>query len=185
MIEAAPESHGTKRAEPARRDYLIVFGAAVRPDGRPSRTLLTRIDGARAWAERDREAMVIATGATGRFGRAEAVVIADLLRAGGISGDRILVEPCGRDTLESVRLCHRLLRARGDAARIICCTSGFHQPRCAMLLRMLGYRVVLPGMPSAWGAMSRARYAKLVAKEIVAAPYDAFLLLALRALGRV
>ena len=131
MNEAAPKSPVTRRAEPARHDYAIVFGAAVRPDGRPSRTLLKRIDGARAWAERHPDAMVIATGATGRFGAAEAMVITNLLRAGGIGGDRILVEPCGRDTLESVRLCHRLLRARGDAARVICCTSSFSISRAA------------------------------------------------------
>ena len=180
----APEDARTKGPELLGRDYLIIFGAAVRPDGRPSPTLLQRIDGALAWAERLPEAMLIATGATGRFGPAEAAVIAELLRAGGVSGDRILLEPCGRDTLESVRLCDRLLRDRGDCARVICCTSTFHQPRCAVLLRLLGYDVVLPAMPNSWGRMSRSRYAELVAKEIVATPYDALLLVARRAFGR-
>lgn len=167
-----------------RRDYLIVFGAAVRPNGQPSRVLLHRIDGALAWADRHPEAMLIATGATGRFGPAEATVIADMLCAGGVSSDRILIEPCGRDTLESVRLCDGLLRDRGDCARVICCTSTFHQPRCAVLLRLLGYEVILPAMPNSWGGISRLRYLELIAKEIVATPYDALILVARRVFGR-
>lgn len=179
-----PEDAETSSPRLPGRDYLIVFGAAVGRDGRPSRTLRRRIEAALAWAERHPAAMLIATGAIGRFGPAEAEVIAGLLRAGGVGGDRIVVEPCGRDTLESVRFCDRLLRARGDCARVICCTSTFHQPRCALLLRLLGYDVALAAMPSSWGQMSRLRYAKLVGKEIVATPYDALLLLARRALGR-
>ena len=167
------------------RDYVIVFGAAVRPDGRPSRTLLHRIEGASAWAKEHPEAMLIATGAIGRFGAAEADVIAEGLRAGGIPGERILVEPCGRDTLESVRLCHRILSVRGDCARIVCATSSFHQPRCALLFRLLGYEVVFAPMPSGRGRTSRRRYAQMVAKEIVATPYDALILLARRAFGRL
>jgi uncharacterized SAM-binding protein YcdF (DUF218 family) len=158
---------------PPARDYAIVFGAAVLPDGRASPTLLHRIEGALAWARSHPNAMLVATGARGRFGPAEAEVIADLLRARGVSGDRILIEPCGRDTLESVRLCDGLLRARGDCARVICCTSTFHQPRCAMLLRMLGYRVALPAIPSSWGHLSTLRYAKLVAKESASPPVAA------------
>lgn len=177
-----PAERDERRAK--ERDYLIVFGAAVTPNGAPSRTLLHRIEGALAWAERHPAAMLIATGAIGRFGPAEAEVIAEQLRAGGIGNERIIVEPCGRDTLESVRFCDRILRARGDCARVICATSSFHQPRCALLFRLLGYDVVLPETPSSWGRMSGLRYAKLVAKEIVATPYDALLLLGRRALGR-
>ena len=168
-----------------KRDYLIVFGAAVRPHGDPSATLLHRIEGALAWAQREPAAMLIATGGIGRFGPAEAVVIADLLHEAGVARDRVLLEECGRDTLESVRFCDRLLRTRGDCGRVICCTSTFHQPRCAVLLRLLGYHVVRPPMPNSWGHLSRPHYAKLVAKEVVATPYDAILLLARRAVGRI
>lgn len=176
-VSAAQAGHAKAR-DLARRDYVIVFGAGVRPDGRPSPTLLHRIEGAAAWAERSPDAMILATGGIGRFGPAEAEVIAAQLLERGIGASRILLEPRGRDTLESVRLCGEILRARGDAARVICCTSTFHQPRCALLLRLLGYAVVTPLMPNSWRCMSRRRYAALIAKEIVATPYDAALLLA-------
>lgn len=167
-----------------RRDYLIVFGAAVSARGRPSPALAQRIAGACAQAKRDPDAMVIATGAVGRAGVAEAEVIARQLVACGIGGERILVEPCGRDTLESVRLCHRILAARGDVASVVCCTSSFHQRRCALLFRLLGYRTFNPPMPDRLRGVGRMRYLKWVAKEVLATPYDALLLLAHRAAGR-
>ena len=167
-----------------RRDYLVVFGAAVSADGRPSPTLAQRIAGACAWAERDPAAMVIATGGVGLSGVAEAEVIADGLAACGIAPQRIVVEPQGRDTLESVRLCHRILLGRGDVARVVCCTSSFHQYRCALLFRLLGYRTWLPPMPDRSGRLRRSLYLRWLAKEVVATPYDALLLLGRRALGR-
>lgn len=168
----------TEGCKVPQRDYIIVFGAGVRANAEPSPTLLQRIKGAAAWAERNRSSMIIATGATGRFGPAEAEVIATQLRRRGVSADRIILEPYGRDTLESVRLCGEILRARGDVARVICCTSTFHQPRCALLLRLLGYTVVIPPMANSWRHLSRWRYANLIAKEVLATPYDAALVIA-------
>lgn len=168
----------------AKRDYLVVFGAAVSAQRRPSPVLAQRIAGACAWACRDPAAMVIATGALGRSGVAEASVIAEQLAACGVAKERIIVEPCGRDTLESVRRCHRILAARGDVARVVCCTSTYHQRRCALLFRLLGYRTTVPPMPSRWGQVGTMLYVRWVAKEVLATPYDALLLIARRALGR-
>jgi len=165
------------------RDYVVVFGAAVSQRGRPSPVLAQRIAGACAWATRDPAAMVIATGGVGRTGVAEAVVIAERLLACGIAEERILVESHGRDTLESVRLCHRIMAARGDVARVVCCTSAFHQRRCALLFRLLGYRTERPPMPAASGEAGRMRHLRWVAKEVLATPYDALLLSGRLALG--
>jgi len=160
------------------KDYVIIFGAAVRADGRPSGSLRRRIEGALAWAARHEEALFIPTGGIGRTGPAEAKVIRDGLVARGIAAKRIIPEMHGRDTLESVRLCDALLRARGDCRRIICCTSGYHQPRCALLFRLLGYRVICPPMPREWGGLRAGTYLRYLLKEVVATPYDAILLLA-------
>lgn len=157
-------------------DYVIVFGAGVRPDGRPSPVLRHRIQGALAWAGRD-ETMFLATGGKGRHGPPEAQVIRDGLIAGGIEPSRILVECAARDTLESVRLCGRILRERGDCDRVIVCTSTYHQRRCALLLRLLGYRAVTPDVPNGWGRLKVRRYGVALLKEAIATPYDAGLLL--------
>ncbi|MBA3896323.1 MAG: YdcF family protein [Sphingomonadaceae bacterium] len=162
------------------RNYVIVFGAAVRPGGSPSAALQHRIDGAVAWARRDPEAIVIPTGGVGDEGPAEADVMRRCLIAAGIATHRIVVERLARDTLESVRLCDAILRERGDCRIVVCCTSGYRQPRCALLLRLLGYKVVVPGLPERAGSLSSVAQARLILKEFVATPYDVALLLARR-----
>ena len=104
-------------------------------------------------------------------------MIRDGLVEGGIEPGRIIPEMHGRDTLESVRLCDAMLRRRGDCRRIICCTSAYHQPRCRLLFRLLGYRVVSPRMPSERGRLPTSTHLRYLLKEIVATPYDAVLLL--------
>jgi uncharacterized SAM-binding protein YcdF (DUF218 family) len=167
-----------------RRDYVIVFGAAVSGQRRPSPVLAQRIAGACAWAGRDPAAMLIATGGVGRSGVAEASVIAEQLAACGVAGERIIVESCARDTLESVRLCHQILTARRDVRRVVCCTSTYHQHRCALLFRLLGYRTVMPAMPAGHGRVRTMQYLRWIAKEALATPYDALLLVGRRAFGR-
>jgi uncharacterized SAM-binding protein YcdF (DUF218 family) len=162
----------------SKRDYVIVFGAAVRSNGKPSAALRRRIRRASEWAARNPTSMIVATGAAGDNGVTEAVAIKEALVADGVQPGRILVEPKGRDTLQSVRLCSRLIRQRGDCGRVVCCTSRYHQPRCALLLRLLGYRVVLPDLPMTRGRLSRSGVARLILREVAALPYDAVLLLA-------
>lgn len=163
------------------RDYVIIFGAAVRSDGRPSGSLRHRIEGALAWAAAHPDALFIPTGGVGATGFAEAEVIQHGLAKGGIAPARIIPELQARDTLESVRLCDAILRERGDCRRVICCTSTYHQLRCGLLFRILGYKVVLPDMPKGRGRLTTRALAGLVLKEVVATPYDALLLLVKRA----
>ena len=131
-----------------------------------------------AWAERHPRSIIIPTGAVGDHGPAEAKVVKDALIADGVSPKRIVMELNGRDTLESVRFCHKLIQRRGDCERIVCCTSRYHQPRCALLLRLLGYRVVLPKIPITRGRLSRFGVVRLFVRELAALPYDSLLLLA-------
>jgi uncharacterized SAM-binding protein YcdF (DUF218 family) len=164
--------------------YLIIFGAAVRLDGKPSGTLRRRIDGALAAAAGCEDAWFLPTGGLGREGFVEAQVMADRLRAGGAPSARIVIEGQARDTFESARLCDRLLSERGDVDEVLICTSRFHQPRCALLFAMLGYRVRRPPMPRDLPAVGLGRWLRYVAKEFVSTPYDAALMLGHLAFGR-
>jgi uncharacterized SAM-binding protein YcdF (DUF218 family) len=191
VLERAPEhpQHGSGRAaaaegEGARRpvvDYVVIFGAGVRADGRPSRVLQHRIAGALQWSCGRTDVTFLATGGKGRHGPPEAEVVRRELIAAGVDARRIIAERNARDTLESVRLCDAILQERGDCRRVIVCTSTYHQLRCAVLLRILGYKVVTPKVPNGWGRLTAARYVVAVLKEIVATPYDASLLAAGRA----
>jgi uncharacterized SAM-binding protein YcdF (DUF218 family) len=166
------------------RDYVIVFGAAVRPGGTPSLALRRRIDRAAAWAREHPASIVMPTGGAGEHGPAEAKVMKQALVDAGIPARRIVVESCGRDTLESIRLCDRLLRKRGDCGRVVVCTSRYHQPRCALLFRLLGWKVLAPPMTAGTGRLRRRTYARMIAREVLALPYDAMLLLVKRPFQR-
>lgn len=158
--------------------WLIVFGAALKPDGAPSGVLRRRIEGAATIYRGLGEARVIVTGGGG-----EAAVMRSGLVAAGVPEARILVEDQARDTLESVVLCDAILRHHTDVNLVVPCTSGFHQPRCQALLRLAGWRVRLFRMPSDRPYVGPLRFAGYIAKEVLALPYD-MALLALRQLRR-
>jgi uncharacterized SAM-binding protein YcdF (DUF218 family) len=158
-------------------DYYIIFGATVREDGRPSGTLARRIQGALEAAASNPRSRFMPTGGQGASGHVEAEVVRRLLRDAGVPLGHIVVEPRARDTLQSIRLCDTLLRTAGDVDRVIPCTSRYHVPRCALLLRLLGWRVRLTPMPSDLGHLPLWKLATFYLKELIALPYDIILLL--------
>lgn len=125
---------------PEGHSYYVIFGAAVRPDGSPSSTLRARVMAASAAAAGDSAARFLVTGGQGRYGRPEAQVMAALLAEEGIPLERILVEDRASDTLDSAVLAAALLRERGDAGRVVACSSAYHVRRCRLLLRLTGIR---------------------------------------------
>ena len=156
--------------------YLIIFGAAVRADGTPSGTLARRVQGALAFAQKLASPKFITTGGVGRHGPAEALVMRDMLMHHGVSPDDIIVEDKARDTMDSVRLCDFILKARGDVGEVVPCTSRYHIPRCALLFRMIGYTVRVPQMPADRPHLAMRKWLLFVLKEFISLPYDALLL---------
>lgn len=163
--------------------YLVVFGAAVRPDGSASGSLRRRCEQAVAASRRlpaGQAFCFIATGGVGRYGPAEAAVMRDLLCAQGVDEARIVEEPESRDTLESVRRCARILRQRGDATRVLVCSSGYHNPRCVWLFRIAGFAASADAVPSDRPYLGSAKWLAYVFKEFVVTPWDALLLFTLK-----
>jgi len=156
---------------------FVIFGAAVRADGTPSGSLARRVDGALALARAAPDRIFLPTGGVGRHGPAEALVMRGLLRAAGIADDDILVEDRAADTLQSVLFCDAILRRRQDIGLLVPCSSGYHNPRCALLFRMLGYRVRVGRMPPDLPHLGPLKWGVYVMKECIALPYDALLLL--------
>jgi uncharacterized SAM-binding protein YcdF (DUF218 family) len=161
---------------------IIIFGAAVRPDGTPSETLRHRVRAAARFGKRFARPLFIPTGAKGRHGEAEAAVMARLLIDAGFPAETIHPEYTGTDTLSSVRAVARMVR---DQSPIYACTSAYHLPRCLVLLRLAGVRArpcPPPPVPAAASLWVRW-YWRL--RETPALPYDALLMLWLRVTGRV
>jgi uncharacterized SAM-binding protein YcdF (DUF218 family) len=159
------------------RAAIVIFGAAVRPDGSASPTLRRRVEAAARFGARLRDPLYIPTGAKGRFGPAESRVMADLLRSFGIAAEAIAEEPTGTDTLSSALACAALLKRLGHAGPVHAATSRFHLPRCVLLLRIMG----LPARPvpigGSAGAEGWARRWYWRLREVPAIPYDAGLAL--------
>jgi len=153
---------------------LIIFGAAVRADGKPSGTLARRILGALEVARGLDDAVFLATGGAGDNGIVEADVIGSRLSAAGIDPSAIIFDRDATDTFDSIVNCDRLLRTI-DVDWVAACTSRYHVPRCKLLLRVLGWKVRAVHMPSDWGHVPTARLVSYYLKEFVSTPYDLLL----------
>jgi uncharacterized SAM-binding protein YcdF (DUF218 family) len=164
---------------------IVIFGAAVRPDGRPSGTLRRRVAAAMAFAARWPEAIFIPTGGIGRFGASEASVMAGLLRCDARPGWSILLEETATDTLSSVRAVRRLLRAHALGGPVYAATSAYHLPRCLLLFWLAGVPARPCPPPDAPAAAHRWRRWYWRLREIPAIPYDAALTVLLRLAGRL
>jgi len=92
-------------------------------------------------------------------------------------------ESTGTDTLSSVLACLALLRTRGHAGPVFAATSGYHLPRCLLLLRLAGRPASPVPPPEADPSWPRRWYWRL--REAPALPYDAALVLAARLRGRL
>jgi uncharacterized SAM-binding protein YcdF (DUF218 family) len=168
-------------------DVIVIFGAAVRADGSASGSLRRRCESAARYGKaaigddalRDGP-FFLATGGVGRHGPAEALVMRDILVEHGIAPQRILLETEARDTLESVRLCTRLLRGRPNVERLLVASSSYHTLRCTWLFRLAGF--ASQALPTAsdrphWAGRSGCAMC-YVLKELLAISWNAALLLA-------
>ena len=161
---------------------IIIFGAAVRPDGRASQTLRYRVEAAVRFGARFARPVFIPTGAKGRYGDAEATVMARQLIEAGFPPTSIHEERTGTDTLSSVRAVVPMVRGKSG---IYACTSAYHLPRCLLLLRLAGVNARACPPPKVPAATSQTQRWFWRLRETPALPYDALLMVWLRIIGRV
>lgn len=107
-------------------DVIIVPGAKVYADGRPSPALLRRIEGAWTLWRRRPSARIVGTGHRG-----EAACIARELAARGVPHDLLVHEPAARNTTENAALTAKLV----PRERVVVVTDDFHVLRCKRLFR--------------------------------------------------
>jgi uncharacterized SAM-binding protein YcdF (DUF218 family) len=109
-------------------------------------------------------------------------VMARQLIAAGVAAEAIQQETTGTDTLSSVRAVSGMVRGKSP---VYACTSAYHLPRCLLLLRLAGVRARAcppPPVPASSSLWLRW-YWRL--RETPALPYDALLMVWLRARGLV
>lgn len=163
------------------RAAIIIFGAALWPGGEPSPALRRRVGAALAFGAALDDPLFVPTGGIGRHGPSEASVMASLLRAGRVPAASILAEETARDTTDSVLACRRLLR--GWPGPVFAATSGYHLPRCVLLLRQAG--IAAHACPAPHAAEPPWQLAWQIGREALALPYDAVLMEWWKARGRL
>ena len=161
------------------RSAIVVFGAAVRPDGRPSPTLARRIAAAAYAAGQDPVALVLCSGAAGRAGPSEASVIARELAAAGVAPDRLELDEASCDTLQSVIAATRFLRLRGLGSCVVC-SDRYHIPRIRLLLAVLGVASSAGPLQSGRAGTPWRHWTRMRLREALAIPYDLAIVLVRR-----
>ena len=154
---------------------IVIFGAAVRSDGRPSAALLRRIDYGLQAARAHPDATILCSGGVGRVGPSEASVMLEVLGRAGVAPGRLVPDEESLDTLQSVAVAARRARARRSPF-VVACSDGYHLPRIRLMLAVLGVRSVAgPRGGPRGGAWHRLR---MRLREIPAIPYDVALVAA-------
>lgn len=135
-------------AMPAASPLIVIFGAAIRPDGEPSAALLRRIGYGLEAAQRHPDAPILCSGGAPRPGPTEASIMARILRREGVAPERLILDEASLNTLDNVAAAVRCVR-EGDHAEVIACSDAYHLPRIRMKLALHGVKC-RPG-PVSWG----------------------------------
>ena len=145
------------RHEPAYdRDYVIVLGCRIRPDGTLYPLIRSRVDRAIAFVRRQeaatgkRAVLVPSGGKGGDEPEAEAEAMARYMLAQGIPQEQILPETRSATTMENLRFSRELIEQRGRSDRTAFSTSSYHVYRGGILAAESGWNVDGMGSPTKW-----------------------------------
>ncbi|MCP5368186.1 MAG: YdcF family protein [Hyphomicrobiales bacterium] len=130
-------------ADPADRttdpshDAIVVLGAAVLADGRPSQALARRVRGGAAHFHAGAAPWLVLSGGAVGHATPEAVVMADLARGLGVPAAALVLEDRSRNTYENALNTRAIAAARGWR-RLLVVTDSFHLPRALYIFRKIG-----------------------------------------------
>ena len=129
--------HGM-RADPEAADaeYLLVLGARVYEDGRPSAALAARLDTAYDFMQEHPEVTAILCGGQGSNEPCpEAEAMYDYMVAKGMDADRLLLEDESSNTIQNIENARALI---GDGHQTAVVTSDYHLARARVLMERGG-----------------------------------------------
>ncbi len=121
----------------------IVFGAGVRPDGRPSPMLRERIEAAVHLYEQGKVSTLLMSGDGVSQYYSEPATMARIASELGVPQAAILQDPSGLSTFETC------LRAKTEFAinEAILVTQAYHQPRALLLCNQIGITATAYAIP--------------------------------------
>ena len=145
------------------KDYILILGCQIRPDGTLTPLLQSRTDRAMEFADMQMEAagkditFVPSGGKGGDEIIAEADAIGNYLRSKGITDDRILIENKSQNTYENIRNSAELIKADftkraapdvSEEPKVAFSTTNYHVFRAGLIASELGYQMEGIGSPT-------------------------------------
>ncbi len=128
------------------KDFIIILGCAIRPDGTPRPLLQSRIDKAMEFAKYQvsktgKEPVFVASGGQGADeAMPESTAIKRYLLVQGIPEDRIIEEDKSTNTLENMRYSKEKISAIDPSAKVIFSTTNYHVFRSGTYARKVKMR---------------------------------------------
>lgn len=141
------------RATP-RAQAIVVAGAKVHPDGRPSSALLARVAAAVALWKDERAPFLCFTGAALGGAPSEASVAARLAAEAGVPREAMLLDERSTSTATNATEAWALLEPLG-ARQVVLVTDDFHLWRATRLFRARGFTVAPHGVHRALSPLKR------------------------------
>lgn len=121
-------------------DVIVVFGALVYPDGRPSDALRDRVEIACELYHHGLARRIIFSGGPGEDGTHETAAMRKLAMELGVADADILLDPDGLSTADTARNTVDLFRQH-DFARVLAVSHFYHLPRIKMTYQRYGQEV--------------------------------------------
>ena len=158
MLIGAMAANGlSARYEPKPdREYMIILGCALRPDGTPTPLLRSRIDRALAFyrkqkAETGKELYFITSGGQGADeALSESAAMKRYLLEHGVAEERIIEENGSTDTFENMKFSKEKIAARRAGAKVAFATNDYHVFRSGLCARRVELSAVGVGAKTKW-----------------------------------
>ncbi len=163
--------------EPGRKyDVVIVLGAAVLKNRRPSMALRRRLLHGVELVKEGIADYLLVTGGLGKYPPTEASVMKDLATEQGISSEIIITEKKGTTTFKNVTECVRIMQERNWSNALVVSDS-YHLFRALFLFRCFGIKASASAAPGGKQATSSWKWRYFHMRELIALPWYIILVL--------
>lgn len=140
----SPESSGNNP------DCILVLGAAVRPDGTPSKALQARLDTGIRLYKAGAAKKLLLSGDNGQTNYNEVESMKDYVLAAGVPSEDIFLDHAGFSTYESMYRARDVFKVKNP----IIVTQKYHEYRALFTARMLGLHPT--GVPCSTSTISKS-----------------------------
>ncbi len=142
--------YGNIKTVTYKENYLMILGCGVRGET-PTAPLVSRLDTALEYCERNKDCKIIVTGGQGN---GEDITEAEAMRRylveHGIDNERIIKEEESTSTNENFKFSNRLVDGGLASQSVAFITNDFHIYRANSLARYQGFKMNYLGAPTKW-----------------------------------